>query len=169
MKTHDGPDPELTMLTVPYICEPLSIQPISLCPEKYDHLSSLELADASDGNRPMEVDLLIGSDHYWRLMTGEIRRGEDGSVALLIRFGWIISGPMAATSREISAVNLITTHTLRVDVEPDSLKKLDECINFFWSLGISGEEDPLLEEFNDNMLQGRYEVTLPWNLIHLYP
>ena len=82
VKTHDGTDPELTLLSVSYTCEPLSIQPISLCPEMYSHPSCLELADASDGSKPMEVNLLIGSDYYCQLITGEIRRGEDGPVAL---------------------------------------------------------------------------------------
>lgn len=171
MKTHKGSDPKLTLLTVPYICEPLSIQPISLCPDRYDHLSSLELADASDGSRPMEVNLLIRSDHYWRLMTGEIRRGDNGPVTLHTRFGWVLSGPMAATSQEMSAVNLITTHTLQVDVEPNSLKKVDDHLHSFWnleSLGVSGEEDPLLEEFNNNIRfkEGRYEVILPLKESH---
>ena len=70
VKTHDGPDTELVLSTVPYICEPLSIQPVSLCRGRYDHLSCLELADASDGSTLMEVDLLIGSlllaTDYWR-------------------------------------------------------------------------------------------------------
>ena len=171
VKTHDGPDTELTLLTVPYICEPLSVQPTSLCPEMYDHLSHLELADASDGSTPMEVDLLIGSDYYWQLMTGEIRRGEDGPVALHTRFGWVLSGPTAAASQEMSAVNLITTHTLRVGGDPDSLKKLDDRLHSFWnleSLGVRVEEDPLLEEFNNSIhfQEGRYEVSLPWRESH---
>ena len=82
VKTHDGANPEPTLLTVPYMCEPLSVQPISLCTEIYSHLSGLELVEASDGNEPMEVDLLIGSDNYWQLITGEIRCGEDGPVLL---------------------------------------------------------------------------------------
>lgn len=140
MKTHRGPDIELTLLTVPYICEPLSVQPISLCQESFDHLSRLELADNSDGTIPMEVDILVGSDYYWRLMTGDIRRGEDGPVALYSRFGWVLSGPMSIARQEMSAVNLITTHTLRVDVEPDGLKMLDDRLQSFWnleSLGVS--------------------------------
>ena len=171
VQTHDGPDPTLTLLTVPYICEPLSTQPISLCPEMYDHLSSLELADTSDGNKPMEVDILIGSDHYWRLMTGEIRRGPDGPVALHTRIGWVLSGPMTAANPDLSTVNLVTTHTLRIDAEPDSLKVLDDRLHSFWSLeslGVSDEKDPLLEEFNNNICfkEGRYEVTLPWRESH---
>lgn len=81
-------------------------------------------------------------------MTGEIRRGEDGPIALHTRFGWVLSGPMAAASQETSAVNLITTHTLRVNAEPDKLKKPDDRLHSFWnleSLGVSGEGDPLLE------------------------
>ena len=164
-------DTELTLLTVSYICEPLSIQPTSLCPEIYDHLSHLELADASDGSTPMEVDLLIGSDYYWQLMTGEIRCGEDGPVALHTKFGWVLSDPTAAASQEMSAVNLITTHILQVGWEPDCLKKLYDRLHSFWnleSLGVSVEEDPLLEEFNNNIhfKEGRYEVSLPWRGSH---
>ncbi len=75
MKTHQGPDIELTLLTVSYICEPLLIKPISLCQENFEHLSRLELVDSSDGSTPMEVSTLVGSDYYWRLMTGDIQRG----------------------------------------------------------------------------------------------
>ena len=172
MTTHHGPDIELTLLTVPYICEPLSVQPISLCRESFEHLMTLELADNADGSTPMEVDVLIGSDHYWRLMTGDIRRGEVGPVALYSRFGWVLSGPVSIVAdQEMSAVNLITTHTMQVDVEPDSLKTLDERLHSFWnleSLGVSGEEDPLLEEFNNKVEfeDGRYEVSLPWRDYH---
>ena len=120
----------------------------------------------SDGSALVEVDLLIGSDYYWQPITGEIRRGEDGPVALQTRFGWVLSGPMAVASQETSVVNLITTHSLRVDMEPDSLKKLDDCLHSFWnleSLGVSVEE-----EFNNNICskEGRYEVSLPWREYH---
>ena len=171
MKTRHGPDAELTLLTVPFICEPLSVQPISLCQDMYSHLSCLELADASDGSAPLEVDLLIGSDYYWQQLTGEIRRGEDGPIAVLTKFGWVLSGPMMTTGQEAPAVSLITTHTLRVDTEADHLKALDDCLHSFWNLellGVRAEEDPLLEEFNDKIHfeNGRYEVSLPWKEAH---
>lgn len=72
MTTHCGPEIELTLLTVPYI---LSVQPTSLCQESFDHISSLELADSSDGSTPMElsqpacwVGLLLEVDD-WRHTT----------------------------------------------------------------------------------------------------
>lgn len=52
--------------------EPLSSQPIS---ESYDHLADLDLADNSDGHSRLDNNILIGSDLYWELITGETCRG----------------------------------------------------------------------------------------------
>jgi len=167
MKTYCGPDIELTLLTVPYISEPLSVQPISLCLESFNLLTSLALADKSDGTTPTEVDIIVGSPYYLKLMTEDIRRGEEGPVALHSKFGWVLSGPVSTARQEISTTNLVTTHTLRVDMEPDRVKMLDNCLYSFSnleSLGVSIKEDLLLEMLN-NMIHfknERYEVCLPW-------
>ena len=134
VKVNTGPDLELNLFTVPYICEPLSVQPISLCTERYKHLSHLELADTSDGKAPMDIDVLIGSDNYWKLITGEIRHGDSGSVAVHTRFGWVLSGPTVTTSQITSVTSLVATHTLRVDAEPDTSRDLDSCLRSFWDL-----------------------------------
>ena len=94
-------------------------------------LPSLELADASDGNTPLEVNLLIGSDYYWQQLTGEIRWGEEGPIAVLTQFGLVLSGPIAATGQEAPVVALVSTHTLRVDAEANHLKELDDCMPSF--------------------------------------
>ncbi len=44
--------------------------------------ASLDLADYSDGESDMEVDMLIGSDFYWDLVTGGLSRGEGPRVPL---------------------------------------------------------------------------------------
>ena len=72
LKTKGRPDRSLDLYTVPMICEPLSLQPILMCTEKYEHLSQLEMADPVDGTTAKEIDVLIGSDHYWDLVTGDI-------------------------------------------------------------------------------------------------
>ena len=74
MKMKHGTDQEFEVLVVPQICEPISPQPLSVCVASCEHLSQLELADPGS-NIPLEVDVLIGSDYYWELTTGEIRRG----------------------------------------------------------------------------------------------
>ena len=64
----DGGMLELSLLTVPLICEPLCGQPISCISENYEYKSRLELADHSYGEDKLNVDMLIGSDQYWNLV-----------------------------------------------------------------------------------------------------
>ena len=71
----NGRTGQLMLFTVPLICEPLSCHPVSFCRQSFDHLLGLDLADPSDSSSPLEDDLLIGSDQYWDLATGETRRG----------------------------------------------------------------------------------------------
>ena len=61
---------QLLFLSVPLICEPLSDQPIAHAMESYEYLANLDLADYSCATDLLEVDILIGSDHYWKLVTG---------------------------------------------------------------------------------------------------
>ena len=75
MKSKFGPDRELTLFVIPHICDALTAQPISVCTEKYGHLAQLDLADASDGNSQLEVDILVGCDCHWDLVTGQTLRG----------------------------------------------------------------------------------------------
>ncbi len=171
MRTRSGRGKEFTLLTVPQICEPLSSQPITLSMERYDHLSGLELADFSDGETPLEVDVLIGSDHYWDLITGETLRGESGPIAIHTELGWVLSGPVQLPELHQSSVSLVTTHTLRVDSQQLDTAKLDDRLRSFWeleSLGIQNPESSVYEDFGNNVhfKDGRYEVALPWKVPH---
>ncbi len=94
-ETIDG-EIELRLLTVPIICEALATQPITLCVDSYEHLLELRLADSSDGNSPMDVDLVIGSDYYWGLTTGRASHGEGGPVAMETKLGLGSVGPSSS-------------------------------------------------------------------------
>jgi len=158
LKTLDG-ELEMCLMTTPVICEPLTAQPLSLCVSSYDHLSGLELADTSDGNAPIEVDLLIGSDYYRQLATGRVSRGDDGPVAVETKLGWVLSGPATAAD-----CCLLTTHALRIDSREE--ESLNDTLHAFWeleSLGIS-ESLSVHQEFRESTSSkdGRYEVCLPW-------
>ena len=104
----------LSLFVVPMICEPLVTQPISTCIEENRHLASLDLADFADTSSNLEVDILIGSDYYWSLVTGEICCGDSGPIAIHTKLGWVLSGPIATTDSEQSSVNLTTTHVLKM-------------------------------------------------------
>ena len=173
LTTRDGMGQELELFTVPLVCHPLTAQPIDLCATKYQHLSSLDLADSSNEDAPMEVDLLIGSDCYWTLVTGRVCRGEAGPVAIHTRLGWVLSG-IAPTPGELHAPHsCLTTHVLKVDATPpcSCSEKLDEMLHSFWkleSLGIEDSGDTVLDEFTQSIRfsEGRYEVLLPWKDSH---
>ena len=126
-------------------------------------MSPLDFADVSDGNEP---ELLIGSDYYWTMVTGEtVRGGCGGPVALQTRLGWVLSGPITSSEVRETSANLIR-HVLRIDSGP-SLRELDRTLKAFWeleSLGIIDSEHSVQEQFSSNIAfqNGRYEVCLPW-------
>ena len=88
----------------------------------------------------MEVNMLVGSDQYWELMTG---RGPDGPVAVSTELGWVLSGPAVSNSCAQSFLNLtMITHTLRVDGLTREVEELlDELPRSFWDLESFGIVD----------------------------
>lgn len=96
LRTVSGDRLELPLYSVPMICVQLSHQPISLCKTTCDHLMPLNLANFDNGVAEMPVDILIGSDHYWTVVTGEVVRGETGPIAIGTHLGWVLSGPTSS-------------------------------------------------------------------------
>ena len=166
----NGGTRQLVLHTVPLICKPLSCQPVSLCQEKFEHLVGLDLADPAEDSSQLEVDVLVGSDQYWDLASGEIRRGQFGPVAINTELGWVLSGP----ADQIQPCTSLLTHTLRVDGLTQDAQVLDDRLRSFWELesfGISPHSEPdpsIQEEFESSVLfsGGRYQVELPWKRSH---
>ena len=67
----DGETLKVTALVVLFICDLLASQPINHSRDHYHHLLGIELADSADIGDILEVDMLIGSDFYWSLVTGK--------------------------------------------------------------------------------------------------
>ena len=122
----------------------------------FPHLAPLTLADTHHSDTPLDVDMLIGSDFYWQLTTGEIIRGQTGPVAINTKLGWVLSGPV--TNNEAD-----DTHTLQIG---SSEEQLDKTLKSFWELESFGVE-PLEDKSYDHLIhtvelkEGRYEVSLP--------
>ena len=70
-------------VVVPHICDPVRVQPISSSQASCAHLSGLELADSGDITGDLEIDLLLESDYYWRLVTGRVLKGDSVDLRLL--------------------------------------------------------------------------------------
>ena len=98
----------MTAHVVPLICNPLKDQVAQLAQECYKHLVELELADCPVIGFSSEVDILIGNDIFWCFFTGDLKRGEFGSVAMKTTLGWVLSGPLTQELSSESEVNLTT-------------------------------------------------------------
>ena len=139
MKTVDGAFLEQLLFTVPLIREPLNNQPINFCKAEYDHLTHLTLAD-SCGSGDAPLDILIGLDCYWQIVTSEVVKGRKGPTAVFTRLGWVISGPTGIPDQCTSSVNVITSHILRCDSQSNVGERMDSTLRMFWeleSLGIN--------------------------------
>ena len=162
LDTTDGEAFKLTALVVPFICNPLTSQPID---HARDHLQGIDLADSANVGDTLEVDMLIGSDFYWSLVTGEVRRGSSGPTAIQTRVGWILSGPVCRPGVSVN-LTLTATHALRIDTHPVE-HNLDDQLRRFWeleSLGVMKDEPSVYDKFVQQIsFDGqRYQVGLPW-------
>ena len=119
-KLLDGKDIQLSAYSVSLICKPLTGETVALAKNMYDHLSDLQLADYLTETAPADVGILIGSDQYWQLVTGEVRRQGSGPMAIHTRMGWVLSGPVEGPTCDSElSVNLVSsTHVLRCASEP---------------------------------------------------
>ena len=117
---HGQTEISLSAYVVPMICETLQHQFTAQARQGYDHLRGLNLADCSTEIDNSEVDVLIGCDQYWDLVTGEVRKEENGLTAVNTRLGWVLSGPVEDERIQISkpSTNLATTHVLRCATSP---------------------------------------------------
>ena len=75
------PPMSLSLYVVPTICEPLVCQPISACVQQSKTFAGLDLADHSDGEGSLQLNMLIGSNYYW----GSVCKIEGGPTAVHTR------------------------------------------------------------------------------------
>ena len=68
--------------------------------DKYPHLQDLDLADASSSEQSSDVDMLIGSNYYWDVIIGDLKRSGNRPVAVSSKFGWLLSGPVKSKRSE---------------------------------------------------------------------
>ena len=159
----NGINLELKLLSVAHICEPIINAAVDLA--QYPYLQSLEFANDWSNSSQISPDVLLGSDQYWSLLTGETVRGENGPVAINTHVGWILSGPAITKDVGEQSATLVT-HVLRVDGGTEC-RNLEKELHSFWStesLGIVDNELVVQSQFEDNVTfeSGRYVVSLPW-------
>ena len=148
---------------------------ITVAQDSYPHLQGLQLADSSHGKLDLEVDCLIGADHYWSFMTNEVKRAEDrrGPVATGTTLGWVLSGPMDLGSTIDTSNNLSIAHVNFTQTQGPTTEascSIREQLSKFWdmeSLGLIGN-DSVYDEFKENVVYNgeHYQLPLPFKEGH---
>ena len=109
----------------------------------------------------MEIDILIGSDLYWELVTGRVIWSTSGRTAIETRVGLVLSKQIEELETMVN-FTLSSTHALRIDCYPLD-QTLDDQLKQFWeleALGISTDEPSIYEKFIQQIkfTGGRYQV-----------
>lgn len=133
----------------------------------------LDLADiaVSPALRNSEkIDVLIGADYYWEIVSGEVRKLHGSLVAVKTDFGWTLQGPIPQPSSVVTSSAVAVLRTVVTQQNPN----LSTELRAFWeleSLGITetncgrgGENEKVREDFISSLafIDGRYEAGLPW-------
>ena len=171
-----GGNRKITALCFPKLCSPLTTTiDISLYPHLHDlQLSDLNILEGRESDS--SIDILLGADYYFDILTGEMVRGESGPVAINSDFGWVVTGTTNETEScsRTSAVNLLIEEPNYCNSTPTEFaargddSELSNSLRRFWeieSMGIT-EKAETKEEFLKNIRyvegESRYEVRLPW-------
>ena len=160
--SRNGENLQFSFLSVPFICEPLMTQPLSHVVESFPHLRELDLADTGG---EADINVLVGVDIYWELVTGRVVHGQSGPTAIETSFGWVLSGPADVGMESVVYLSTHTLHTFTHSLTAGT--NLDTQLMKFWdleTLGIQRNEPYVYEEFTEMITfkDGRYEVHLPW-------
>ncbi|XP_075542185.1 uncharacterized protein LOC142576096 [Dermacentor variabilis] len=130
-----------------------------------------QVADASRGDESENVDLLIGADHYWEIVTGSTKRLSSKLMAVETVFGWTVQGQVA--TRKSTGVCSSAAGVMRIGVSEQIYKEISAQLKSFWELEHIGikehepvrHEDAVLQHYKEtvNFENGRYKVSFTWN------
>ena len=160
---------EMTACTSPVICSRL---PALIDVTKYAHLAELQLADDYTDPESSGIDVLIGSNYYWSVVTGKMVNEVSGPVAVNSVFEWLLSGLGNINNNDVYHTHVIITDTTDGSPRdiPDDL--LSRTLKQFWDSESIGIQDDTVSKPSDLFLSEiifngtRYDVQLPWRDEH---
>ena len=125
VKALDGTPNIIVEAFVSDICYPFEYQEIDVAKSCYGHLRNIQMADGNPENAPLQIDMLIGASNYWDFMTGEMRKGQSGPVALGSKLGYILSGTVNKQADNLHSANVCVSYIFQVESKIMELKEVD--------------------------------------------
>ena len=113
IETRKGP--KLINLCCNDICHPLKNDCVFEI-SNFSEFGGLEIADKGlHCETSLNVDILIGADHYWKLVENKCIRSTKGLVGTLTKLGYIFSGIVNGSKFE-SSYAALSVHALKCQV-----------------------------------------------------
>ncbi|XP_074032056.1 uncharacterized protein [Leptinotarsa decemlineata] len=133
----------------------------SLHSTKMNIPGKLNLADPHF-DKPAPIDILIGADTFWDLLSiGQIKLGDGLPTLQKTKLGWLVSGPLRTASESFKTYHsCISTHNLESQVA-----KFWELEEFPKISFLSDEENYCEKHFKETIqrtIDGRFVVTIPF-------
>ncbi|XP_064458877.1 uncharacterized protein LOC135369146 [Ornithodoros turicata] len=184
---YDMQEREIQAVVIPVICHDIrsasfDLQFVNELKERGKDLAD-ELCFPGDMSCE-DVSILIGSDHMWAILTGEILRKSESErlVALHSILGWTIQGPTPLSSQiefqghaqsHMATVACVLRAHSSVEVlgSTDDSSTWEPTLRAFWDIETMGlttgkatSDHPVFEHFSQTIKKDgqRYDVTLPW-------
>ena len=110
VKAQDGESLNLSLLSEPTICDPLAEQPLCYAVDNHPCLTQLDLANTPTSLGCLKINMLIGTDNHWRLMTGEVIQHDSCPTVIKTRLGWVLSGPVQGQPTQYTFMNHVSSH-----------------------------------------------------------
>ena len=103
------------------------------------HTRKLQLADPKLGEEPLPIEILIGGDHYWKVIEDNAPIRISSFVATIPSiFGWILSGNRSGITISSAVVNYINSEQPRLPS--------DDVFRHFWVLETIGIKENQVEQ-----------------------
>ncbi|XP_075743772.1 uncharacterized protein LOC142802692 [Rhipicephalus microplus] len=166
---YDGKRARVEALEVPCICADIMAAPLKSVLLELSKFG-LPVADVAQGDGSENIDLLIGADHYWEIVTGSTKRLTSKLMAVETAFGWTVQGQVGAKRSPGGCPSV--AGVMRVAVSEQTNKEISAQLRSFWELehiGIKEHEparhqDAIQQHYKETVKfeHGRYTVSFPW-------
>lgn len=153
-----------------------------LSDENSRQLSGYRMADPEAlCDKDLEVDILIGLDHYWDIVSHRVRHSGFGPRLLDTKVGWVLSGALARSRvpRSYPSQCYFVSRANPGSMEIENPESVESLLHKFWDLNTVGVKDnevsPVVAHFADTVTfdeeEKRMEVKVPWrkNLMPYLP
>ena len=151
----DNSEVYIEALVVPFICSRLKVPPVERIVERYDNFQSLDLAESPTPDH--DVELLIGMNFYYSVVTGGVRRGLPGHpTAIDSILGWMIC------DTQFSPVGGREAIIQLISVEEDLVCSTVEDLGVKAELQKFWEDEPVVEAEESNVWRN-FEETIQFN------